>query len=88
VIQLLRCPDLQELPQLEKHDTIGDGKGVFLIMRYEKCRDSNPPQHRAQVIAHCLTQSRIEIGKRLIEQQCARLDDHGASERDTLLLAA
>ena len=57
-------------------------------MRHEQRGHARAPQHRAQLVAHRLTQRGVEVGERLVEQQHARRDHERARQRDSLLFPA
>ncbi|OMQ40216.1 hypothetical protein BKP54_28950 [Ensifer sp. 1H6] len=57
-------------------------------MGHEDCRQACGPRLGKDQLARLLAQGHVEFGKRLVEQQQARLGEKHALERDTRLLPA
>ena len=50
--------------------------------------DPQPLLEGAELIPHALAELGVQVGQGFVKQQHGRLDDHGAGQRHTLLLAA
>ena len=64
------------------------GQRFALVVRDVDGGDSQVALQPLQLEAHALAQLRIQVGKRLVQEQQARLHDQRPGERKTLLLAA
>ena len=87
VVELDGRADLLDDPLVEDRHAVGDGERLLLVVGHKDRGDAELSLQREQLAAHVDAQLRVEIGKRLVEQQHLGLDRDGASERDTLLLA-
>ena len=87
-VHLGRRSRLDDAPFVHHRDAIAHAQRFGLIVRDVDHRDSEPPLQRAQLQAHLLAQTRVEVRERLVEQEQARPAHQRARERQTLLLAA
>ena len=71
------------------HDNeIGESQRLVLAVGHVDEADAELPLEALQLLAHAHAQERVECGKRLVEQQHARIGDERARERHALLLPA
>ena len=79
---------LVQMPFLHDDDGVGHGKRFLLVVGDVNRRQAHVPLDRPKLHPHRLAQLRVQIGKRLVEEQHVRLHDEGARHRHALLLAA
>src|SRR5947207_1919282 len=72
------------------HDQLAacEDEGFGLIVGDEDGGEAEPARQAADLRLHGLAQLAVERAERLVEQQQARVEDDGASQRHALLLAA
>ena len=87
-IDLVGRPHLVDAPVEHDHDAVGDHHRFGLIVGHVDGRDPDPLLQRPDEETHLLAELRVEVGQGLVQQEDARLDDHGPGEGDALLLAA
>ncbi|MNX73660.1 hypothetical protein D3C86_1050670 [compost metagenome] len=88
VIEIERHAELFELAGAQNGDLVGHGHGFHLIMRHIDHGIAETPVQAGNLAAHVDAQFRIEVGKRLIEKEHARLAHDGAANGDALALTA
>ena len=84
----LRTRRLLDLALVHDSNAVGDRECLLLIMGNIDRRDANLFLYRADRGTHLHAQLCIEIGKRFIHEQYARMDDDGAGKCNALLLTA
>ena len=87
-IEVAARADLDDPAVPHDRDPVRHHECFFLVMRDVDCRPWPGDVHAADFELNVLAQLAVERAERLIHQQSIRLDDHGARERDTLLLSA
>ena len=60
---------------------------LVLIVRHVHGRDAQPPLQLAELDAHPLSELRVEVRERLVEEEQLRFADEGPRESEPLLLA-
>ena len=88
MVEILRGAFLDDAALVHHRDPVGHGHRLFLVVRHINGGDRQAALQVADFLPHLDPQLRIQIGKRLVEKQDARLDDDRARERHPLLLAA
>jgi len=88
VVEIHRRADLLDDSAVEHGDAIRDRQGFFLVVGHEYRGDAELALQREQFTPHVHPQLRVEVGKRLVEQQHLGLDGDRARHRHPLLLAA
>ena len=88
VIDVAGRAGLADFALLHHHHEIGERDRFELGVGDVHEGNAELALHVAQLLAHLDAQELVERGKRLVEQEDARLGDGGAGERDALLLAA
>ncbi len=86
-VDLARGADLADVATGEDGEAVGKREGFLLVVGDVDGGEAGGFADAADFSAEFLAQRGIEIGKRLVEQEAARLGDEGAGERDALLLA-
>ena len=76
------------LPSCMTAMLVGHRQRLDLVVRHVDRGDAELALEPLELEAHRLAQLGVEVGQRLVEQQQRRLDDEGAREGETLLLAA
>ena len=84
----LRTRRLLDLALVHDSNAVGDRECLLLIMGDIDRRDADLFLYRADRGPHLHAQLCIEIGKRFIHEQYARMDDDGTSKCNALLLTA
>ena len=87
-IELIGRADLLDAPGVHHDDAVGERQRLRLRVRDEDEGDAEAALQQLQFVLDALAQIGVERAERLVEQQNVGLDDKGASEGDTLLLAA
>src|SRR5712691_4423206 len=67
---------------------MGEEQRLALIVCDVDRRDGKAPLQLSQLDPHALSQLRVEVRERLVEQEHLRAADQGAREREALLLSA
>ena len=88
VIQRVGVVPLVQLPLVHDADGVANGKGLELVVGHEQRGGLGRLENGADLVRQALAQVHIQIGKRLIEQQQARLGRERTRQGDALLLAA
>ncbi len=83
-----RPADLLELAGVHQSDAVGDRHRLLLVVRDIERGDAERLLQLADLAAHADAQARIEVGKRLVEQQDLRADHQRAGDCHALQLAA
>jgi len=83
-----RRPGLLDPATVHQGDPVGDDHRLLLVMGDIDGGDAQPLLQLPQLEPHVLAKLGVEVAQRLVEQQHARLERHGAGQRDPLLLAA
>jgi len=79
---------LHELAAAHDENSIGDGKGFFLVVGDKHRGNAERLLDFADFLPDAQAEGGVEVGERLVQEQDFRLGDEGAGERDALLLAA
>ena len=87
VIEGVGVVPLVQLPFVHHADGIADRKGFELVMGHEQRRGLRRLQDGAHFVRQALAQVHVEVGKRLVQQQQARLGRQRSGQRHALLLA-
>ena len=87
-IEVIRRPDLLDAAGAHADDAIGHRRCLDLVVGYQHGRHAEMPLQRLDLGAHGKPERRVEVGKRLVEQQQLRLLHQCTRECDALLLAA
>ena len=87
-INLAGCSFLNDLAIAHDRNAVGHGKRLDLIVGNIERGDVETQHEVPQLKAHLLTQLRIKIAERFIEQQDLRLIDDGAGQSYPLLLSS
>ena len=88
IVQPLRAIDLDQPPVLEDRDAVAHRQRLALVVGDVDDRGADPLVQLAQFDLHRLPQLLVERRQRLVHQDQARLEDHGACQRHALALAA
>ena len=80
LVDLLRGADLTHLAAEHHCDGVGEGDRLGLVVGDEDRRDAETALQLVQLEADLVTQLRVEVRQRLVEQQHLRLADHGPRE--------
>ncbi len=84
---LLRCPDLLDRPLRDDGDPVADRKRLHRIRRAPHRRRGPRRDEDANLAAQLVSELRIEMRDRLVEQRHQRLLHEDARQRHALLLA-
>jgi hypothetical protein len=87
-VELVRRAELFQAALVQERHTVAEVERLLLLVRDQQGGDADPPQGRRELAPGALTQRRVEVRQRLVEQQHARLRREGAGERHALLLPA
>ena len=87
-IQGFRRPDLFETPLAEHRHFVAQVEGILLFVGNDDRGDANPVDQRPEFTTGPLAERRIQIGKRLVQEQHAGLGSQRPREGDALLLSA
>jgi len=88
LVEFLRRANLLQPPVLEHRDQVTEVEGVLLLVGHDDGRESDAADEGAELAAGALTERRIEVGKRLVEQQDAGRWSECTGQRHPLLLTA
>src|SRR6266851_591677 len=88
IVDLLRGADLRDAHAIENDDAIGHDHRFLPVMRDMHGGDAEGLLQCLDLVAHLLSDPRVEIGQRLVEQQDLRIDGQRAAECDALPLTA
>ena len=88
VVDLGGRADLLELALVHDHDPVGQGHGLLLVVGHEDDRDAQVALNLLQFFPHLLADLGVQGGEGLIQKQQGGLEQQGAGNGDTLLLAA
>ena len=88
LIDRARRIELHDPSLMQDRHPVRHGDGFALIMGDGDGRRAEPAMQAADLDLHLLPEALVEGGERLVHQQDARLEDHGAGERHALALAA
>jgi hypothetical protein len=87
VIEGVGVVPLVQLPFVHHADGIADRKSFELVMGHEQRCGLRRLQDGAHFVRQALAQVHVEVGKRLVQQQQARLGRQRSGQRHALLLA-
>ena len=88
VVDLGGGTHLLELALVHDHDPVGEAHGLLLVVGDEDDRDAQVALDLLQLLAHLLADLGVQGGEGLVEKQQGGLQEQGAGNGDTLLLAA
>src|SRR5216684_5188320 len=88
VVERVGAVDLLDAALVHNCDAVRSDHRLALVVGDVDSGEMERIMQATNLEAHLLAQIGVEIGQRLVEQEHARLDHHGAGERDALLLAA
>ena len=88
VVEILGRGDLLQLALAHDRDAVAHRHRLDLVMRDVERRDSETRLDLLDVGAHLDAQLRVEVGQRLVHQECLRLANDRTAHRDALPLAA
>ncbi len=88
IINILGGTDLDDAPLIEHPDAVSHGEGFDLVVGDKDRGRSQCFLQVLQLHTQRLTQLGIQVGERFVHQEDARLAHDGATDRDTLHLAA
>ncbi len=88
IVDVFRRTDLLYLTALHDHNAVGKRQSFGLVVGDEDHRHAGLLLDALQLGAHFQTQTGVEVGQGLVEQQYLRLHHHRTGERHALLLAA
>ena len=88
VVQIVRAVPLHDAALLHHPHLVGHGEGFVLVVGDQNRRGLRRLEDVAHFLAQPLAQRHIQIGKRLVQQQQARLRGQRPRQRHPLLLAA
>ena len=88
LVQVVGRPHLVEPAPAEHGHAIAQVERLLLLVGHEQGRDPHPLDQRVELTPRALAETRVEVGKRLVEQQHPRLGGEGARQGDPLLLPA
>ncbi len=77
---------MHQASQFEHADAVGNGHRFFLIMRDVERHDPQLLLDAADLLAHLNAEFRIEVRKRLVQQEHIGIVGKCARDRDALLL--
>src|SRR5882672_10536724 len=85
-VDVLRRADLSDAAAVDHRDAVGERERLGLVVGHVNRGDADLALQPLEFAAHVVAQLRVEVGKRLVEQQQPRLMHDGARKRDALLL--
>jgi hypothetical protein len=88
IVDLFRGSDLGGSSGIEDDDAVGHHHGLLPVVGDMHGGDAERLLQRFDLVAHLLTNPRVEIGQRFVEQQYLRIDGKSAAERNALPLTA
>src|SRR3984893_7740321 len=88
IVDLFRGSDLGGSSGIEDDDAGGERRGLLPFVGDMHGVDAERLLQRFDLVAHLLTNPRVEIGQRFVEQQYLRIDGKSAAERNALPLTA
>ena len=80
--------DLLDFPEIHDGDSVGNDEGFLLVVGDIDGGDPEMLLDRTDLVPHLYPQFGVEVGERLVEEENAGLNGHGAGEAHALLLAA
>ena len=87
-VDLVGGADLHDAALLHNGDPVGNGQGLLLVVGDVNGGDAQAALELFDDGAHLHPQLGVQVGKRLVHQKHAGLNDEGAGQGYTLLLAA
>src|SRR5262245_66296962 len=88
LVDFSRAPDLPQCAVVQHRDAIAHAHGLDLIVRHIDGGGAHRPLELLELAAGARAQLRVEVGKRLIQQEYRWVADQRPRERNTLTLAA
>ena len=85
---LLGGPGLRHAAVLEQHETLGEDRRLDRVVRHDHPDAREARELVSDELPDAHARADVERRERFVQEQQARLDDQGASERDPLRLAA
>ena len=87
-IEVVRRPLLHDVTILHQHDVIRHRHGFGLVMRDVDGGNAQLRLNLLQLIAHLIAELRVEVAKRLVQQEHLRIAHQRTSQCHTLTLTA
>src|SRR5262250_554972 len=87
-VERARRANLLDAPAVHHRDAVGEAERLDLVVGDEEHGDAEAALEELDFHAHLLTELRVEIAERLVEEEEIRLVDEGAAEGEALHLPA